>query len=90
MVDPEALQAHIDSLPADDFESLGGTSPRKLDYRLRGGLLADGVHLPGYQFKPEDDFGKLTFGADKPFSQNKLKEKISSSFKSREVEIDEQ
>jgi hypothetical protein len=89
MVDPDALQTYLNELPEEDFKQHGGEIVRKLDWRQRAELLKDGVHLPGCEYKPIDEWGSMKIGDEKPFSPTKLKEKLSAALRGGSVELEE-
>jgi hypothetical protein len=89
LFDSKLYDEFIQSMSEDSFKELGGETVRKLDYRLRGQLLKEGLHIPGYQFYKEEELGKMIIGGEKPFSVNKLKERVSSAFKGGESDDDD-
>jgi hypothetical protein len=89
LFDGKLYEQYIEDLPEESFKEYGGQTVRKLDYRIRAKLLKEGVHIPGYQFYKEEELGKMIIGGEKPFSVNKLKERVSSAFKGGESDDDD-
>lgn len=88
LFDSKLYDQYIQELDDEAFAELGGKTIRQIDYRHRGKLLKEGIHIPGYQYYQENELGKMIIGGEKPFSVNKLKERVSSAFKGGDTDDD--